>query len=58
MARITWSTEQTGNVDGFDLFSDPKSDETVETFPEASVRFASGGRVCGRLSTVKQRRVL
>lgn len=55
MARLNWSAEdkdEHGHVE----FRDPRTDNVVRTFPTAIVYFPSGSRVCGRETTVAQRR--
>ena len=55
MARLNWS-ETDIDADGLVEYRDPKTGDSVRTFPSAVVYFPSGTRVCGTETTVEQRR--
>jgi hypothetical protein len=57
MAKKLFLSEKRKDKDGLVKFQDPKSTESVRTFPSASVYFKSGGTVHGYKTTPALRRI-
>ena len=56
MPKLNWSEEEEPDRHGHVAFTDPKTGDTIRTFPSATVYFPSGAKVHGRDTTVAERK--